>query len=129
AKGVLFSIAGGDDLTMFEIQEAAKIITESVDANAKIIFGTSKDEKLRKGEIKITVIASGFPENYVKKSLFMNKEELTKDKIFNAIPMLNRNKDKEETLDLKTDEKKKETKDDDDDWGAVPAFLRRSKLK
>ncbi|MEK9185159.1 MAG: cell division protein FtsZ, partial [Patescibacteria group bacterium] len=129
AKGVLFSIAGGDDLTMFEIQEAAKIITESVDANAKIIFGTSKDEKLRKGEIKITVIASGFPENYVKKSLFTNKEELTKEKIFNAIPMLNRHKDKEETLDLKTDEKKKETKDDDDDWGAVPAFLRRSKLK
>lgn len=130
AKGVLFSIAGGDDLTMFEIQEAAKIITESVDGNAKIIFGTSRDEKLRKGEIKITVIASGFPENYVKKSLFMEKEELTKDKIFSVLPMLNRNKDKEETLGLKTEEKKKETKDNDnDDWGAVPAFLRRSKLK
>jgi cell division GTPase FtsZ len=55
-------IAGGDDLTMFEIQEAAKIITESVDPNAKIIFGTVRDEKLRKNEIKVTVIASGFPE-------------------------------------------------------------------
>ncbi len=129
AKGVLFSIAGGEDLTMFEIQEAAKIITESVDSNAKIIFGTSRDEKLRKGEIKITVIASGFPENYVKKSLFVEKEELTREKIFNALPMLNRNKDsKEETLNLKTEEKKNEDKEDDD-WGAIPAFLRRSKLK
>ena len=61
AKGVLFAIAGGEDLTMFEIQEAAKVITESVDKNAKIIFGTIIDEKLRKGELKVTVIASGFP--------------------------------------------------------------------
>jgi cell division protein FtsZ len=130
ARGVLFSIAGGEDLTMFEIQDAAKIITESVDANAKIIFGTSRDEKLRKGEIRITVIASGFPDNYIKKSLFGEKEELTKEKIFNALPILNRNKDKEEAVAAET--KKEESKpvdDNDDDWGAVPAFLRRSKLK
>ncbi len=128
AKGVLFSIAGGEDITMFEIQEAAKIITESVDVNAKIIFGTSRDEKLRKGEIKITVIASGFPDNYVKKSLFGEREELTKDKTFNAIPILNRNKFKEDvSVESKIEEKDKE--DIDDDWGAVPAFLRRSKLK
>jgi cell division protein FtsZ len=62
ARGVLFAIAGNEDLTMNEIQEAAKIITESVDANAKVIFGAIIDAKLRKGEIKITVIATGFPE-------------------------------------------------------------------
>lgn len=62
ARGVLFAIAGSEDMTMNEIQEAAKIITESVDANAKVIFGAIIDQKLRKGEIKITVIASGFPE-------------------------------------------------------------------
>lgn len=62
ARGVLFAIAGGEDMTMNEIQEAAKIITESVDANAKVIFGAIIDPKLRKGEIKITVIASGFPD-------------------------------------------------------------------
>jgi cell division protein FtsZ len=73
AKGVLFSVAGGDDLTMFEIQEAAKIITESVDPNAKIIFGTVRDEKLKKNEIKVTVVASGFPESVFKKSLFGNE--------------------------------------------------------
>lgn len=140
AKGVLFSIAGNDDLTMFEIQEAAKVITESVDPNAKIIFGTSRDEKLRKGEIRITVIASGFPENYVKKSMFEDKEEISRDKIFNSIPILNRNKDKEkekeEVQEIKQEEKPKiepqptqNNDEDDDDWGAVPAFLRRSKLK
>lgn len=62
ARGVLFAIAGGEDMTMNEIQEAAKIITESVDANARVIFGAIIDPKLRKGEIKITVIASGFPD-------------------------------------------------------------------
>lgn len=61
ARGVLFAIAGGQELTMNEIQEAAKIITESVDQNARVIFGTIIDDKLRKGELKITVIASGFP--------------------------------------------------------------------
>ena len=62
ARGVLFAIAGSEDMTMSEIQEAAKIITESVDANARVIFGAIIDPKLRKGEIKITVIASGFPD-------------------------------------------------------------------
>jgi cell division protein FtsZ len=62
ARGVLFAIAGNEDMTMNEIQEAAKVITESVDVNAKVIFGAIIDEKVRKGEIKITVIASGFPE-------------------------------------------------------------------
>src|SRR3989338_3309743 len=63
AKGVLFNIAGGqDDLKMMEINNAAKIITESVDAGAKIIFGAVNDPRLKKGEIKITVSATGFGE-------------------------------------------------------------------
>lgn len=63
ARGVLFAIAGGEDMTMQEIQEAAKIITESIDANAVVIFGAIIDPKLRKGELKITVIATGFPDS------------------------------------------------------------------
>ncbi len=56
---------------MFEVQDAAKIITESIDPNAKVIFGTIHTDKLKKGEIQITVIASGFSENLQgKKSLF-----------------------------------------------------------
>jgi cell division protein FtsZ len=61
AKGVLFSIAGSEDLSMWEMQEAAKIIIESVDKDAKIISGTTIDDSLPAGEIKVTVIATGFP--------------------------------------------------------------------
>ena len=62
AKGVLFSISGGQDLGMLEVNEAAKVITESIDSDAKIIFGAIHDDKLKKGEIKVTVIATGFDE-------------------------------------------------------------------
>jgi cell division protein FtsZ len=57
AKGVLFSVSG-NDITLNEIQEAAKIITKNVDSKAQIIFGAVKDKDLKKGEIKITVIAT-----------------------------------------------------------------------
>lgn len=60
ARGILFAVAGGDDLTLSEINEAAKIITSSADPQAKIIFGVIRDEKLNKGMIKVTVIAAGF---------------------------------------------------------------------
>lgn len=60
ARGVLFNIAGNADMTMLEINEAAKVITESIDQDAKVIFGATTDENLKKGELKITVIATGF---------------------------------------------------------------------
>ncbi|MBI2063202.1 MAG: cell division protein FtsZ [Candidatus Yanofskybacteria bacterium] len=60
ARGVLFNISGGTDLAMAEINEAAKIITDKIDTDAKVIFGAVQDDKLKKGEIKITVIATGF---------------------------------------------------------------------
>lgn len=63
AKGVLFSVAGGEDLGMLEIQDAANVITEAIDPEAKVIFGAIVDESLKKGQVKVTVIATGFPEN------------------------------------------------------------------
>lgn len=60
AKGVLFNISGSSDLTMLEINEAANIITESIDPNAKVIFGAVVDDQVKKGEIHITVVATGF---------------------------------------------------------------------
>jgi len=60
AKGVLFNISGGKDISLVEIDEAAKIITQEVSPEAKIVFGAIQDEKLPKGEIKVTVIATGF---------------------------------------------------------------------
>ena len=59
AKGVLFC-AFGNDISLNEIQESAKVITKTADAKAKIIFGAVKDDKLAKGEMKITVIATNF---------------------------------------------------------------------
>jgi len=60
ASRVLFSVSGGPDLTMAEVNDAAKIITESIDPNAKVIFGAIHDDHVRKGEVKVTVIATGF---------------------------------------------------------------------
>ena len=60
AKGVLFNIFGGDDLTLTEIDQAAKIITKNIDPQAKVIFGAVRDRKLKKGEISIMIVATGF---------------------------------------------------------------------
>ena len=151
ARGVLFAIAGSEDMTMNEIQEAAKVITESVDSNAKVIFGAIIDPKLRKGEIKITVIASGFPEASGRGSnqkrervgqagkrggdetLFAQADEkltdaVRKDKdgaeraIWNSMPS-----EKPRAVPVNRDEEKAE--EDDDDLGVIPSFLRRSKLR
>ena len=59
ARGVLFNITGGSDLTMTEVDEAAKIISASADPDANIIFGATIDETMR-DQIKIAVIATGF---------------------------------------------------------------------
>ncbi len=176
AKGVLFSIAGGEDLTMFEIQDAAKVITESIDPQAKVIFGTSRDEKLKKNEIRITVIASGFPEGQqptggptppLQATILQRKpqplsenrsdvrsdlrepriedrrapeqapkvEEKPRGRIFNSLsnsapsmPQAPKSDDiKPVTAPVKDD--RDSSDNDDDEWGAVPAFLRRSKIK
>jgi cell division protein FtsZ len=60
AKSVLFNVSGADDLTLFEVNTVAKIITQSIDPKAKIIFGAIKDKTLKKGEIKVTLMATGF---------------------------------------------------------------------
>ncbi len=68
AQGVLFNVGGSSDLTMLEINEAANLITESIDPDAKVIFGAVVDETVRKGEIQITVVATGFDAEKVKES-------------------------------------------------------------
>lgn len=60
AKGVVFNVVGGSDMTLQEINAAAEIIYEAVDPNANIIFGSIVDDSMN-GEISITVIATGFP--------------------------------------------------------------------
>lgn len=131
AKGVLYAIAGDDSLTMFEIQEAAKVITESIDPEAKIIFGTIKDDRLKKNEVKVTVIASDFPESVSGMLFNANKD---KKKIFAGITSpspAQTEEEKKPEIHIAEDKTKKPESfddfDDKDDWGAVPAFLRRTK--
>ena len=62
AHRVLFHIASREDLTMFEVQQAAQTITSSISQDARVIFGATFDHSLEKGDLKITVIASGFDE-------------------------------------------------------------------
>lgn len=73
AKGVLFNISGSSDLTMLEINEAANIITESIDQNAKVIFGAVVDDQVKKGEIHITVVATGFDADQKRENPLLNR--------------------------------------------------------
>src|SRR3990167_9474673 len=61
ARGVLFNITGGPDMTMNEVDEAAKVITAQADPDAQIIFGAAIDENLV-DQVKVTVVATGFDE-------------------------------------------------------------------
>ncbi|MBI2635878.1 cell division protein FtsZ [Candidatus Peregrinibacteria bacterium] len=62
AQGILFNITGGNDLSMFEVDEAARIITEAAAPEANIIFGAVIDEAFT-GQVKVTVIATGFEDS------------------------------------------------------------------
>jgi len=59
AKGILFTVTGSTDLAMYEVAEAAKVITGSADEDAKVIFGANVDETLE-DQVRITVVATGF---------------------------------------------------------------------
>ena len=85
AKGLLLNITGGTDLSMFEVDEASRLITEACDPNANIIFGTSIDEQYT-GEIKITVIATGFSEETNAQLGSMNRGGFGQSGIFGKAP-------------------------------------------
>jgi cell division protein FtsZ len=150
AKGVLFSVAGGADLGMLEIQDAASVITAAIDPDAKVIFGTVTDESLKKGQIRITVIATGFPDGNLRpggatpvfntmprpatptpapepeRKIEQPKEDL---KPFPAEPKILEEKRVErpeaKTADSSKLNPKPVSQDDDDDWASFPSFLRR----
>ena len=75
ARGVLFSVAGGQDMSMSEIQEAAEVITGAVSPDANIIFGASVRPDLE-DEIVITVVATGFDADYYRRLEEAEKEEI-----------------------------------------------------
>ncbi len=61
ATGVLLNISGGPDIGLFEVNEAAEVVTEAADQNANVIFGAVIDDSLA-GTVRVTVIATGFGE-------------------------------------------------------------------
>lgn len=110
AKGVLFAIYGSEDLGMLEVQEAAKIITESVDKDAKIIFGIASDPTLKKDEVKVTVIATGFPAGFGRSHSSQSSISEKRDaEVVLPEPRL----EKRETIKEAIEELKEEAKDDD----------------
>ena len=133
AKGVLFNISGGADLSMSEVNEAAQIITESIDRDAKVIFGAVIDDKLKKGEIKVTVVATGFNSEVSEgKSLLNDTSSFLKPRESYAP---RKDDSVEENIFLKTVKPQGKAfeaqvssvneEDENDDEFIVPAFIRR----
>lgn len=135
ARGVLFNIAGGNDLTMFEVDEAAKIISQSADADANIIFGAVIKDDLA-DQVKITVIATGFDETQARIA------QMSQQKQRPAVQGLV-SEGKPQTIEVKAEEEEEEKEDEDngkppetpedsekDVFGEkfeIPAFLRNIK--
>ena len=81
AKGILINIAGGADLTLFEVDEAANRIRREVDPEANIIFGASFDESLE-GSIRVSVVATGISRQPESQNPFMIQQQQTTPSIF-----------------------------------------------
>jgi cell division protein FtsZ len=125
AKGVLFNITGGPDLTMNEVEEAAKLISQSADADANIIFGATIDPTMT-DQIKIIVIATGFDESRVRMARFMNKPKAPEPQ--GIVSEFTQNKIELEEPENKPQEKKEEIPEDE--FGEefdIPTFLRQGK--
>jgi cell division protein FtsZ len=142
AHGVLFAISGGEDLTIHEIQESAKIITESIDSEAKVIFGTIRDDKLKKGEMKVTVIATGFPTGMPRRSVFASSKAqqapepiAVEEKKEDFFSMIKKEPAREPAPEYVKKPEPIKIEDDEmfiddtttDDWSTLPPFLRSKK--
>ncbi len=147
ARGIVFTITGGLDLSMTEVSEAAKVITSAADEDAKIIFGAVIDEKM-KDEVKITVVATGFdgsgknqqiesPKAYTPNPFIIEKESNLEKKI-NEEKALKADEERVKRSIFKTSpikpviekklpevpEKKSEDEESDDDL-SIPTFIRK----
>ncbi|MDD4900542.1 MAG: cell division protein FtsZ [Patescibacteria group bacterium] len=137
ARGVLFTIVGGPNLTMHEVNEAAKVITSSADEDAKIIFGAVIDDKY-KDEIKVTVVATGFDGRRVGVS-----EGLAGERVYTPNPYIasvEEEKDKRDQTKKKSKisplkqaqaepaQKKGAAAAEEDDELGIPAFIRKKMM-
>jgi cell division protein FtsZ len=135
ARGVLFSVSGGEDLAMAEIHDAAKVITDSINPEAKVIFGAVIDERLKKGELKVTVIATGFNDDEIARAQEDSRERQDDEHAFvrstKEVKGV-KNVTKSEPAQMPSEQPKKqesngEKQEEEEDWD-IPAFIRK-KLK
>lgn len=155
AKGILFVVTGGEDLSMHEVSEAAKIITGSADKNAKVIWGSVINPSM-KDEVFITVIATGFEmkekgsermmgQSSYTPSSFLKNSDLNLDNNDSFVEKKNNSDfDFRQTIDSSNIDKKEEeklraeTKEsvsgfrptspnvvDEEDEAEIPAFIRK----
>jgi cell division protein FtsZ len=136
AAGVLFNITGGNDMTMFEVDEAARIISSSVDPDANIIFGAVVREEMS-DQIKITVIATGFDETRARLAQFSKpaREEALMQGVVSEKPEGEKEDEEGKKEEIKADEDygdddetPPEEPPEDDVFGEkfeIPAFLRK----
>lgn len=137
ARGIVFTITGGPDLSMTEVSEAAKVITSAADDDAKIIFGAVVDENM-KDQIKITVVATGFDghgksqKGEMTKSYTPNSFIVEKEAEKDLVPSSNIDKNKGKFSVFKNipvkpalEKKAEKASHQDDDDLSVPAFIRK----
>ncbi len=120
ARGVLFNITGGADMTMQEVEDASRVISKSADPDANIIFGAAINEEL-KDEIRITLIATGFDESRVR------LQQMVEDTVEMQGGVSNNNNDdsRDQYRDNDNSSSNERKNDDDEDVFEIPAFLRQ----
>ncbi|MBS7346103.1 MAG: cell division protein FtsZ [Candidatus Sacchiramonaceae bacterium] len=140
ARGVLFNVCGGYDMSMSEIQEAAEIITGAVSPDANIIFGATLKPDLE-DELIITVIATGFDglygepqptetlDNVVEQTFALDAEEPNETSAVSEAIDMELDKDESGASDFSSEEESSNiwATADEDDENDTPAFLRRRK--
>lgn len=118
ARGVLFNIIGGADLTMAEVDEASKIITAAADPDANIIFGATIDETMH-DQIKITVIATGFDESRRRLKEFVGASPQYNSAVYEE------KQDEQPPASIQAEQTPQEKKEEEEDFFDIPAFLRQ----
>ena len=143
AKGLLFNVVGGNDMTMTEVDEAARIISDSADPEANIIFGATIDPKMSE-QIRITVIATGFDDMRARLGRMVTPPTLGQANTtaqvqtgFGTVPARPQADPQQQTQPQASTQQKQDDTDDDkdskggkDEWGEkfeIPAFLRQGR--
>jgi len=133
AKGVLFIVSGGPDLSMHEVNEAAKIITASADSNAKVIFGTVIDKDLAE-QVKITVIATGFEPKILKNRDIETKIFVPEKNSYKPSQFLSKESQENKAVEEKPKKKSREDykvsmeKEPEEEDLDIPAFIRKKMM-